>query len=69
MPLVNALQHNSSDIFLQQGVEPPSRFMKIRSLWPFPVKGYGQGEGVDDADSDRAPLGDPDEGTPSSFVT
>lgn len=69
MPLVNALQHNSSDIFLQQGIESPSRFMKIRSLWPFPVKGHGQGEGLDNGDSELTPLSDPDEGTPSSFVT
>lgn len=69
MPLVNALQRNSSDIFLQQGVESPSRFMKIRSLWPFPVSAYRQGDGVDEGDSEQSPSICPDEGTPSSFVT
>ena len=66
MPLVNALQPNSSDIFLQRGGESPSRFMKIKSLWPFPVIAYRQGDGVD---SDQPPLVCADEGTPSSFVT
>lgn len=69
MPLVNALQQNSSDIFLQQGGESPSRFMKIRSLWPFPVRSYRQGDGVDAVDSEQPRSVCPDEGTPSSFVT
>jgi hypothetical protein len=66
MALVNALQNNSTETFHQEAGGPASRLMKIRSIWPFPVKGSQVSE---DADTEL-PHDDADEsGTPSSFVT
>jgi hypothetical protein len=71
MALVNALQSNTPEMFHQQGGEPSGRFMKIRSIWPFPVRGI-QASG--DASPDSS-YGEPnadeagDSVTPSSFVT
>ena len=43
MALVNALEKNSPDVFYPHGGESNHRFMRIRSIWPFPVKGIQQG--------------------------
>ena len=66
MALVNALQHNSPEIFNQHAAEPASRFMKIRSIWPFPVKSSQAGDLVD---SDLPGEEAGDSVTPSSFTT
>lgn len=66
MALVNALENNSPEVFHQQGSGPASRLMKIRSLWPFPVKGSSQ---RDDADSEMPREEAGESVTPSSFVT
>ena len=68
MALVNAFQNSSHDAFNhnQQAGEPSGRFMKIRSIWPFPVKSNRQ---ADPADSELA-AGDAGESVaPSSFIT
>lgn len=66
MALVNALQNNSPETFHPQVGESASRFMKIRSIWPFPVKGH---QTTDQADSE-SPCEEAGESvTPSSFVT
>jgi hypothetical protein len=62
MALVNALQHNSPETFHPQVGESASRFMKIRSIWPFPVKGH-------QADSEQPQEEAGESVTPSSFVT
>ena len=66
MALVNALQHNSPEIFNQHAAEPASRFMKIRSIWPFPVK---SSHAEDHADSELPGEEASDSVTPSSFTT
>ena len=49
MALVNAFQNSSHDVFNldPQAGQPASRLMKIRSIWPFPVKGNRQADDVD----------------------
>ena len=64
MALVNALQNNPRDMLSQQA-EGASRFMKIRSIWPFPVRG----DQTDRADSDIPPEDHDESVAPSSFVT
>ena len=66
MALVNALQHNPPEMFNQHTEEPASRFMKIRSIWPFPVKSSPAG---DHADSELPGEEAGDSVTPSSFIT
>jgi hypothetical protein len=66
MALVNALQHNSPETFHPQGSESANRFMKIRSIWPFPVKSSQANDG---ADSEPPQEEAGDSVTPSSFVT
>jgi hypothetical protein len=66
MALVNALQHNSPETFQPQVSESASRFMKIRSIWPFPVKGN---QAADQADSEPPQQEAGESVTPSSFVT
>ena len=68
MALVNAFQNSSHETFNndQQAGEPSGRFMKIRSVWPFPVRRYRQ---ADPADSEL-PAEDAGESVaPSSFIT
>jgi hypothetical protein len=65
MALVNALQNNSGEMFDPPGAEATSRFMKIRSIWPFPVRG----EQASQAESELAPDDDAHSVAPSSFVT
>lgn len=66
MALVNALQNNSKESFHPQSGGSASRFIKIRSIWPFPVKGIQPSEDADTV----LPNEDTDEsGTASSFVT
>ena len=66
MALVNALQNHSPDVFNHQVGEPASRFMKIRSIWPFPVRGN---QAADASDSEQPPEEAGESVTPSSFVT
>jgi hypothetical protein len=66
MALVNALQSHSPEMFNQQGGEPSGRFMKIRSLWSFPVKSPQDAE---HAESKLLPEQAGESATPSSFVT
>ena len=66
MALVNALEKNSPDVFQQHGGEPSNRFMKIRSIWSFPVKGSQQGGR---ADSELSVEEAGESVTPSSFIT
>jgi hypothetical protein len=66
MALVNALQNNSPEMFHQPVSEQASRFMKIRSIWPFPVRASQEDE-QPDSESLQAEAGE--SVTPSSFVT
>jgi hypothetical protein len=66
MALVNALQNNPPEASHPQGGETASRIMKIRSIWPFPVKGH---QTTDDADAESAQQEAGESVTPSSFVT
>jgi hypothetical protein len=66
MALVNALQHNSPETFHPQVSESASRFMKIRSIWPFPVK---REQVADRLDSEQPQEEAGESVTPSSFVT
>ncbi len=66
MALVNALQHNSPEVFNQHVAEPASRFMKIRSIWPFPVRSSQPG---DHAESELPNEEAGESVTPSSFIT
>ena len=66
MALVNALQHNSPETFRPQVGESAGRFMKIRSIWPFPVKGNQTNDQVD-IEPPQEEAGE--SVTPSSFVT
>jgi hypothetical protein len=66
MALVNALQHNSPETFQPQARESAHRFMKIRSIWPFPVKGD---QVADQFESEPPQEEAGDSVTPSSFVT
>ena len=68
MALVNAFQNSSHDVFSPepQAGEPASRIMKIRSIWPFPVRTHWQAESVDsELPSDEAG----ESVAPSSFIT
>jgi hypothetical protein len=65
MALVNALQNNPPEASHPQGGETASRIMRIRSIWPFPVKGHQ----TDDADAESAQEEAGESVTPSSFVT
>ena len=68
MALVNAFQNSSHDAFHndQQAVEPNGRFMKIRSIWPFPVRNNRQ---ADPADCELAAEDAGESVAPSSFIT
>jgi hypothetical protein len=66
MALVNALQSNSTETFHPHAGESAGRFMKIRSLWPFPVQGS---QTTDQAESEPAQDEAGESVTPSSFVT
>lgn len=68
MAFVNAFQNSSHEASspLQQAGEATSRIMKIRSIWPFPVKGSQQG---DHADSELAAEEAGELVAPSSFIT
>lgn len=65
MPLVNALQHNSPEVFNYVS-ESPSRFAKIKSLWSFQVKNQSEGDSTD-VELSQPDVGD--SGPPSSFIT
>jgi hypothetical protein len=65
MALVNALQNNSPEMFNQPQVDATSRFMKIRSIWPFTVRGEQPAK----ADSGLPAEDDEESVAPSSFVT
>ena len=68
MALVNAFQNSSHDVFNQdpQADKPASRIVKIRSIWPFPVRANRQ---ADPADSEL-PVEEAGESVaPSSFIT
>jgi len=65
MALVNALQHNSLEMLDQQRAEASRRFLKIRSIWPFPVKG----EQAVAADGDLPSVDDAHRVAHTSFVT
>lgn len=70
MALVNALQHNASEPFHPKAGESAGRLMKIRSIWPFPVKGSAKSNHTDplaDLESSQEESGE--SVTPSSFVT
>jgi hypothetical protein len=70
MALVNALQHNASDPFHQRAGDPAGRLMKIRSIWPFPVRGSIKGNHPGElADLDPPQEEAGDSVAPSSFVT
>ena len=67
MALVNAFQNSSHDVFNTdpQAGEPASRIMKIRSIWPFPVRANRQAH-----PADELPAEDTGESVaPSSFIT
>ena len=68
MALVNAFQNSSYDTLShdQQAGEPTARSIKIRSVWPFPVRGNRQ---ADSADSELPPEDVGDAVAPSSFIT
>ena len=68
MALVNAFQNSSHDVFShdQPAGEPASRISKIRSIWPFSVKGDRQ---ADPADSELPAEDAGDSVAPSSFIT
>jgi len=68
MPLVNAFQNSAHDVFHHDPHvgETSPRFMKIRSVWPFPVRGTRQ---VDTADSEPSGEEIEDSVAPSSFIT
>lgn len=68
MALVNAFQNSSHDVFNPdpQAGESASRIMKIRSIWPFPVKDDRQ---ADPADSELPTEEAGDSIAPSSFIT
>lgn len=68
MALVNAFQNSSHDTFShdQQAGELTGRFIKIRSVWPFPVSGKRQ---ADSTDSELHLEDVGDAVAPSSFVT
>ena len=68
MALVNAFQNSSHDVFNPdpQASEPASRIMKIRSIWPFPVRTNRQAHPADS----ELPAEDAGESVaPSSFIT
>ena len=68
MALVNAFQNSSHDVFNPdpQAGQPASRIMKIRSIWPFPVKADRHPDPVDS----ELPTEEADDSTaPSSFIT
>lgn len=68
MALVNAFQNSSHDAFHrdQQAGEPNGQFMKIRSIWPFPVRNNRQSDSVD---CELAAEGAGELVAPSSFIT
>ncbi len=68
MALVNAFQNSSHDVFNldPQVGQPADRIMKIRSIWPFPVRGNRQ---ADPADSELPTEEAGDSIAPSSFIT
>lgn len=68
MALVNAFENSSHDVFNHEQPmgKPGSRIMKIRSIWPFPVKSSHQ---TAVADSGLPPEEDGDLNAPSSFIT
>ena len=68
MALVNAFQNSSHDVFNPdpQAGEPASRIMKIRSIWPFPVRANRQ---EDSANSELSAEEAGEAIAPSSFIT
>jgi hypothetical protein len=66
MALVNALQNQPAEPFHPHLRESASRIMKIRSIWPFPVKGN---PATESGDCEPAPDEAGDSVAPSSFVT
>ncbi len=68
MALVNAFQNSSHDVFNQdpQVGKPAIRIVKIRSIWPFPVRANRQAESADC----ELPVEEAGESVaPSSFIT
>ena len=68
MPLVNALQHNSPDVF-NHASEMPNRFTKIKSLWSFQVKNKRESDSPDIDLPELSQFDASDSGPPSSFIT
>ncbi len=68
MALVNAFQNSSHDVFNTdpQAGEPASRMMKIRSIWPFPVRNNRQARPTD---SELLAEDAGESVAPSSFIT
>ena len=68
MALVNAFQNSSFEAsgYNQPAGEPAARFMKIRSIWPFPVRGSQE---PDPGDSELQLEESGESVSPSSFIT